>query len=408
MPVMVAPGELVGRYRIRHRIGAGAFATVWLGYDEDLEVAVAVKVLADNWAGEADVRERFLAEAGFMRRISDERVIRVYDIGTLPDGRPYFVMDLANGGSLAARVANGCNPQEAVLLGAEAARAVQVLHDYGVLHRDVTPGNLLVQHEPDGSQRVVITDLGMAKEIAESSGLTLAAGTPAYMAPEQANGLGGFDARADVYALAAVVYALLTGEPPFTGSTLQAVLSRAETVRPARLADRLGTPPALDDLLRRSLAFEPVDRPATAAAFAIELDAIADRWAGRSGAGRERTGTAASAVDDGHPDSDRGSPATVPVEVVGARPSPPPPPKAEITRPLPVTATPAAATSVAGTPPAATRVPAEPEPGRPAQRAATRSVPPARSARSSVGFWLLVLTVFVVVGVLTWVVLTAT
>ena len=83
-----------------------------------------------------------------MRRIADDRVIRVHDIGTLDDDRPYFVMDLANGGTLAERMAKGCAPQEALLLGAEAARAVQVLHDHGVLHRDVTPANLL--HRPSG------------------------------------------------------------------------------------------------------------------------------------------------------------------------------------------------------------------------------------------------------------------
>lgn len=275
---MVAAGERIGRYRLKDRVGAGAFATVWLGYDEELDVTVAVKVLADNWSAHADVRDRFLAEARLMRRISDDRVIRVHDIGMLDDDRPYFVMDFANGGTLANRVGDGCPPQEALLLGAEAARAVQVLHDHGVLHRDVTPANLLVDHQSDGSQRVVVTDLGMAKAMAEMSGLTLAAGTPAFMAPEQAGGLGGFDARADVYSLGAVVYALLSGKPPFTGSTLTAVLARSESLEPDLLAAALDGPADLDDVLLRALSHDPVGRPASARELATALDRVADDW----------------------------------------------------------------------------------------------------------------------------------
>ena len=92
--------DSIGRYRLVRRIGAGSFATVWLGHDDDLDVPVAVKVLADNWASNDDVRNRFLAEARIMRRIHDRRLVQVYDIGTLDDGRPYFVMDYIDGGSL--------------------------------------------------------------------------------------------------------------------------------------------------------------------------------------------------------------------------------------------------------------------------------------------------------------------
>jgi serine/threonine protein kinase len=278
MAAMVGPGERIGRYRLRRRLGAGAFATVWLGDDEDLEVPVAVKVLADNWATHADVRDRFVSVAKLMRRIADDRVIKVYDIGTLEDERPYFVMDFANGGTLADRLAEGVNPHEALLLGAEAARAVQVLHDNGVLHRDVTPANLLIRREPDGGQHVVITDLGMAKAIAEATGLTLAAGTPAYMAPEQAGGLGGFDARADVYSVAAVVYTLLAGAPPFGGRNLVSVISRSADLRPEPLAARFDGPAELDDVLAGALAYEPDDRPPTAVALAGELERLADGW----------------------------------------------------------------------------------------------------------------------------------
>lgn len=102
--------DKVGRYRIERRLGAGSFATVWLGHDDDLDVPVAVKVLAENWSGNDDVRLRFLAEARIMRRIRDPRLVQVYDIGTLDDGRPYFVMDFIDGG--AERAPQGADPTD--------------------------------------------------------------------------------------------------------------------------------------------------------------------------------------------------------------------------------------------------------------------------------------------------------
>ena len=92
--------DTIGRYRLERRLGAGSFATVWLGHDDDPDVPVAVKVLAENWSDNVDVRNRFLGEARILRRIRDPRIVAVYDIGATPDGRPYFVMDFVNGGSL--------------------------------------------------------------------------------------------------------------------------------------------------------------------------------------------------------------------------------------------------------------------------------------------------------------------
>jgi serine/threonine protein kinase len=134
----------IGRYRLVARIGAGSFATVWLSHDDDLDVPVAVKVLADNWASNPDVRNRFLAEARIMRRIHDRRLVQVYDIGTLDDGRPYFVMDYIDGGSLEDLRKQGIDPVSALRLCAEACRALDVLHAHDIIHRDVTPGNLLL------------------------------------------------------------------------------------------------------------------------------------------------------------------------------------------------------------------------------------------------------------------------
>ncbi|MGW2640908.1 serine/threonine-protein kinase [Streptomyces sp. NPDC001348] len=188
----------LGRYLLEDRLGAGSFATVWRAYDPELDTDVAVKVLADNWASNADVRQRFLAEARLLRRISSPRVVRVHDVG-VQDDRPYFVMDYVRGGTLAEKVGH-CRPAEALRLAAEAGYAVQVLHDAGVVHRDVKPSNLLLDTGRT-HPAVLVADLGSAKHLADASGLTVTTGTPAYMAPEQAFQTGGFDGRADVYAL---------------------------------------------------------------------------------------------------------------------------------------------------------------------------------------------------------------
>jgi serine/threonine protein kinase len=266
--------DTIGRYRLVRRLGAGSFATVWLGHDDDLDVPVAVKVLAENWAGNADVRHRFLGEARILRRIRDPRIVAVYDIGTLPDGRPYFVMDFVNGGSLDDLRKSRVPPAFALRLCAQACRAIDVLHAHHVLHRDVTPGNLLIQRAPGGTSHVVLADLGVAKAMAESNEMTMTAGTPAYMAPEQAAG-GSLDRRVDVYSLSAVSYAMLTGQPPFQVRTVADIVNRDPGLDPPLLAARLGAPPSLDTVLSAGLAFRVDRRPPTAAILADALDVVA-------------------------------------------------------------------------------------------------------------------------------------
>lgn len=273
--------EKVGRYRLTRRLGAGSFATVWLGHDDDLDVPVAVKVLADNWSDNDDVRNRFLGEARLMRKIRDERIVRVYDIGALDDGRPYFVMDYADGGSLEDLRKQGIPPQLALRLCAEACRALHVLHQHDVIHRDVTPGNVLLNRTKDNSVKVLIADLGVAKSMVDM-GATMTAGTPAYMALEQANGLAKLDHRADIYSLAGVTYAMLTGRPPFPVKTLADVLNRDPNLRPAPIAATLGAPPMLDQVLAAALAPQPGLRPRTALELGEALDRCAD---GLSGSG---------------------------------------------------------------------------------------------------------------------------
>lgn len=263
----------VGRYRLVRRIGAGSFATVWLGRDDDLDVDVAVKILADNWSESDNVRNRFLAEARLMRRIRDPRVVRVYDIGSLADGRPYFVMDYCDAGSLQDLRREPTDPATTLHLCAEACRALAVIHRAQVVHRDVTPGNLLLDRS-SGTLRVMLADLGVAKEMVEQAGATMTAGTPAYMAPEQATG-DPIGPRSDLYAMASVTYAVLTGQPPFPVRSVQDLLRRPPGTMPPMLSPVLGTPPRLDDVLVAALSFDPALRPPSAEIMAEELDRAA-------------------------------------------------------------------------------------------------------------------------------------
>ena len=259
----------MGRYRVERRIGSGAFATVWLAHDEVLDAPVAVKVLADNWAHRLDVRSRFEEEARILRRADSDRVVRVHDIGELEDGRPYFVMTYADRGTLADRLAGGALPvRDALRYGADTARGLAVVHQVGVIHRDVNPGNLLLRAGRDGGEeRVLIADLGLAKAAARGSGFTLTVGTPGYMAPEQARPTdAGIDRRADVYSIGAVVHHMLTGAVP------------KQDVPPAPPRSlRPELPEAVDAVVRQALSTRPQDRFPSAGALADALDAAALR-----------------------------------------------------------------------------------------------------------------------------------
>lgn len=256
---MGAPARF-GRYRVERRIGSGSFATVWLAHDEVLDAPVAVKVLADNWAHRLDVRERFEEEARILRRADSDRVVRVHDIGELDDGRPYFVMTYADRGTLADRLAEGPVPVPVALRhAADVARGLAVLHEVGVIHRDINPANVLLRSGRGGvGERVLVADLGLAKAAARGSGFTLTVGTPGYMAPEQASG-GGVTRRTDVYAVGALLWHLLTGTAP-------------ELDRPLPVAS---LPPAVDAVVRQALARRPEDRFPSAGALGDALDAAA-------------------------------------------------------------------------------------------------------------------------------------
>jgi hypothetical protein len=261
--------DRIGRYSVRGRLGSGAFALVWLGYDDVLEAPVAIKVLAENWAHQLDLRARFVEEARVLRRADSDRVVRVFDIGDLPDGRPYFVMTYADRGTLEERLTDGRSlpVAEALRLAEQVARGVAVVHGLGVIHRDLKPSNVLFRSTVDGRERLLIADLGLSKALAHASGFTVAAGSPGYMAPEQQVVGGGIDIRIDVYGIGAIAYRMLCGVTPQIGAT--------GLKPPTDLRD--GLPAGTDSVLARALDLERERRWPSARALADALAELASR-----------------------------------------------------------------------------------------------------------------------------------
>lgn len=260
----------LGRYVVRRRIGSGGFATVWLAYDEQLDAPVAVKVLADNWTEDAHVRRRFQEEGRYLRRVESPHVVQVFDAGELDDGRPYLVMTYADQGTLADRLeVDGLSAGQALEVIRQVGIGLTALHRRDILHRDVKPANVLFR-TVDGTARAMVADLGLGKALDMSSRLTMVAGTPSFVSPEQALG-ESLDARADQYSLGALSYLLLAGRAPYAHASLNAASTPAPPA-PLSTAER----PYADEVeavVRRALALDREERWPDVEAF---VDALTD------------------------------------------------------------------------------------------------------------------------------------
>lgn len=258
----------LGRYAVRRRIGSGAFATVWLAFDEQLDSPVAIKVLAENWTEDLSVRQRFLEEGRFLRKVESPHVVPVYDAGELDDGRPYLVMAYADQGTLADRLElDGLTSAQAFEVVRQIGAGLQTLHDRGVLHRDLKPANVLFR-SVDGRVRAMVGDLGLGKSMEVSSRLTVIAGTPSFVAPEQAQG-EALDARADLYSLAALTFLLLSGRAAYAHASLSAA-SAPGPPPPLSTPDR-SFPAEVEDVVRRGLAADREDRWPDVRTYLAEL-----------------------------------------------------------------------------------------------------------------------------------------
>ena len=255
-----------GRYRIGRSLGHGGMATVHLARDEELGREVAIKRLSEALSGDEIFRERFMREARTAAGLSHPNIVGVFDVGE-EEGIPYIVMECVEGRTLAELLAeNGrIDPDRTVDLVLQACAGLEHAHAAGLVHRDIKPQNLLVRED----DTLKIVDFGIAKPV-DGTQLTLAGtilGTAAYLAPEQALG-ERVTAAADLYSLGAVTYELLSGRPPYEFESL-AELPVKQREGPPPPID--GVPEELQDVVRRCLAPDPGDRPASAAGLAHEL-----------------------------------------------------------------------------------------------------------------------------------------
>ena len=263
--------DRIGRYAVLRKLGSGGFATVWLARDETLDAEVAVKVLNEHWVDDQDVRDRFLAEGRFLRRVDSPHVVGVHDIGETEEGRPFLVLTYADRGTLEQRLANGpMDIDESVTVVKQVATGLRALHNRELLHRDVKPANVLFRGTPDG-ERAMVGDLGLGKSLDAVSRLTLPGGTPAYVAPEQVRG-DQLDPRADQYALAAVAYSMLSGRSPYEAKTLGAVLAIEEPPVPLRTL-RPEVTAVVEAAVQKALALDREERWPDVTAFADALTA---------------------------------------------------------------------------------------------------------------------------------------
>ncbi|HEX6104739.1 MAG TPA: serine/threonine-protein kinase, partial [Gemmatimonadales bacterium] len=263
---------LAARYRLDREIGAGGMATVYLAQDLRHSRAVALKVLRPELAAVIGA-ERFLAEITLTANLQHPHILPLFDSGEA-DGFLFYVMPFVQGETLRDRLTREKQlpVADALRIAGEVAGALDYAHRHDVVHRDIKPENILLH---DGS--ALVADFGIALAASKASGARMtetgmSLGTPHYMSPEQAMGEREITARSDVYALGAILYEMLTGEPPFTGNTAQAVVARVLTESPRPLGTQRHTIPRhVEAAVLTALEKLPADRFATAAQFAEAL-----------------------------------------------------------------------------------------------------------------------------------------
>jgi serine/threonine-protein kinase len=272
------PGEIiVGKYRIEHLIGLGGMGCVVAATHLGLEQRVAIKFLLARYASNAQHVMRFEREAKAAARLKSDHVAKVLDVGVLPSGTPYMVMELLEGEDLAARLQQGPLPlADAADILLEASEGLAEAHRAGIVHRDLKPGNLFLAQQSDGSTRVKVLDFGISK-IVDGPGTDLTKtstlmGSPLYMSPEQMMSAKGTDARSDIWALGCILFECVSGRPPFLAETLPEVCSLILTSPPAKLRELAPhLPIELEAAIERALVKLPEDRYADLGEMAAEV-----------------------------------------------------------------------------------------------------------------------------------------
>ena len=267
------PGETFGRYQLVRKIAAGGMGIVYEARDQELHRSVALKMILLGRNSHPEIIERFYREARSAAKLDHPNIVPIYEIGAV-GGQHYFTMAMIAGRSLQSEIEKGgpVKPARAAVLMASIAEAVGYAHQHHIIHRDLKPDNILL----DLSGRPRVTDFGLAKSLQEDSNLTQTGqvmGTPRYMSPEQARaGEACIGPSTDIYALGGILVFLLTGKPPFDGTSLTEVLCKVMADNPLLPRDfDESISPEMHEICRRCLAKKPEDRYATCEELAAAL-----------------------------------------------------------------------------------------------------------------------------------------
>jgi eukaryotic-like serine/threonine-protein kinase len=321
--IMPLASLLAGRFIIEREVGRGGVGIVYRAKDEVTGEPVALKVIALPGV-DAGEEARFRREGRVLAGLRHPGIVQVVAFGQLDDGQPYIAMEWLEGEDIVQRQRRSRLPLIAcVFAAADIADALAAAHAAGIVHRDVKPSNVFLVGSSAASGddfRVKLVDFGVAA--AEDAKLTRTGaivGTPAYMAPEQARGDGEVDGRADLYALGATLFEMITGRPPHVGPTPIAILARLVTTHAPRLSEVfINAPQRLDEIMARLLATAPADRPASATEVARELREIALELQG-DGAGGMTRGFAAAEIPTGGSTTDKSGGTRLVTTIVATR-----------------------------------------------------------------------------------------
>lgn len=266
---------IAGKYETIKELGVGGTGTVYLVRHVDLEVHYALKLLNHSVSGDSRFIENFKREAELLLRFSHPGVTQLRDFGKTEDGFYYLAMDYVKGASLKERIEE-VGPHslvEAIRLVSEVLAVLQAAHEQGFTHRDIKPGNILIEKDLSGRERVKVVDFGTAqiKQHLEEGDEIEVVGTPCYMSPEQAAGESDIDARSDVYSVGILLYELLTGAVPFEAGTVVQTLLLHLTQEPTPFAERFAYPKKIESLVFRALAKNRENRFSSAKEFFQEL-----------------------------------------------------------------------------------------------------------------------------------------
>ena len=283
----MTPGEHIGSYRVTRLVGAGGMGSVYEAVNDSIGRRVAIKILTKEQAADKQTLTRFHCEARLANQVQHPGLLTIHEVGRLPDGGAYLIMEFLDGETLASRLQRSPDGRlpviEVIRFGSQIADALAAVHAVQIVHRDIKPANLMLVNDSAvfGSVRIKVLDFGLAKDLAPEPGQPLpktkagiGMGTPSYIAPEQIFGAASVDDRADMYSLGAVLFELLCGRPPFVEVDERRLLGAHVTKTPVDVRElRSDVPSRLAELIAALLDKNSEARP-SARQVATLLDAL--------------------------------------------------------------------------------------------------------------------------------------